>query len=63
MNKDVKQLLQKAAEQGFEWSRSKGGHVRVKCPDGTLIFDTMTHLDPRGFRNFRQRMRRAGFKG
>lgn len=62
-NKDIAQLLKKAAAQGFIATISGGGHLKVKCPDGSLIFDTTTRLDPRGFRNFRQRMRRAGFVG
>lgn len=62
-NKDVAALLKEAKRQGFEVSKSNGGHLRIKAPSGALIFDTGTKLDPRGFRNFRQRMRRAGFVG
>jgi hypothetical protein len=62
-NKDVRHLLVQAERQGFEVRISNGGHVRIRAPSGALIFDTTTRLDPRGFRNFRARMRRAGFAG
>lgn len=62
-NKDVRQLLMEAERQGFEVGISNGGHVRIRAPSGALIFETATRLDPRGFRCFRSRMRRAGFIG
>jgi hypothetical protein len=62
-NKDVRDLLVAAARQGFDVRISNGGHLRIKAPNGALIYDTATRLDPRGFRNFRARMRRAGFSG
>lgn len=62
-NKDVRQLLIEAERQGFDVRIANGGHVRIRAPSGALIFDTATRLDPRGFRNFRARMRRAGFAG
>ncbi len=62
-NKDVRDLLVAAVRQGFDVRISNGGHLRIKAPSGALIFDTATRLDPTGFRNFRARMRRAGFTG
>lgn len=61
--KEIRKLLREAEDAGWEVELRKGGHYRLKSPDGEhLVFLPSTPSDPRSWRNTRAQLRRCGLK-
>jgi predicted RNA binding protein YcfA (HicA-like mRNA interferase family) len=60
-NKDLHALIGKASREGFEVSRTNGGHIRLsRDGDATPVIVPNTPSDHRSVDNTRAELRRAG---
>jgi len=59
--KDVEVLVQKAREQGWTVTKTKGSHYKWVSPLGGLFFSTSTPSDFRAIDNLKRDMKRYGF--
>jgi hypothetical protein len=63
LKKDLKQILEAAAEQGWRVELQKSGHYKLYAPDGENIVTTgSTPGTPSALRNLISLMRRYDFE-
>lgn len=60
-NKDFRQLIQEAEDQGWEVSKTKGGHLRWLSPSGRVVFSAFSPSDGRALKNTIRELRIGGF--
>lgn len=53
-------LIDIAEEQGWEVSRTRRGHLKMKSPNGNVVFHSGTPSDWRAVHNFVAKLRRNG---
>lgn len=58
--RDVKSLIRLAKEQGWEYSRTSGGHHRLISPEGFVVTQSGTPSDANALWNFRADLKRGG---
>lgn len=58
--KDMKSLLRLAKEQGWEVTRTTGGHPRCISPKGDVVVGSGTTSDMNSIWDFRARLKKAG---
>jgi hypothetical protein len=56
----MKSLVRAAQDAGCEVDLSGGGHWRLKCPNGKIVFMPSSPSDFRAIRNARAMLRREG---
>lgn len=61
-SKDIRQLIKKLEDQGFEVTRSKNGHYAVRKDGRRVGTLASTPSDPRGTKNAIAQLKRAGFQ-
>ena len=59
---ELKPLLKLAEGQGWEHSRTSGGHHKLINPDGKAAITSGTPSDHRSFKNFRAELKRLGLR-
>lgn len=59
MRKDVKQLIQFYERLGWIVSKTNGGHIRFKGPNGQVVFGSSTPSDWRSLANLKAQLNRA----
>ena len=59
-SKRIRPVLKQARALDCTVERTNGGHVRITCPDGGVIFTGMTPSDPRSVKNLTAMLRRKG---
>ena len=59
MRHDLKQLLRQASACGWQVTRTRGGHWRLRHPAGGVVVMSSTPSDRRALLNFRAQLRRA----
>lgn len=63
MNKELRELIDKAEEQGFTYKVTKKGHVMIKDSEGKPVSTfSGTPSDNRSWKNSMARLKRAGYK-
>lgn len=60
--RDTKSLIELAKQQGWEHSKTTGGHHRLVSPTGNIVGMSGTPSDYRSVKNFRMQLKRAGLK-
>jgi hypothetical protein len=60
--RETKALVELAKAQGWEHSKTSGGHHRLVSPDGKIVGMSGTPSDWRSVKNFRGQLKRAGLK-
>lgn len=58
--RETKSLVDLAKEQGWEHSRTSGGHHRLVSPLGRIVMMSGTPSDYRAVKNFRAQLKRSG---
>lgn len=58
MRRSAKELCEWTEDHGWEWSRTRGGHLRFDRPGCTPVFASSTPSDPRSFKNAKALLRR-----
>lgn len=59
--KDLIVLMQKATSQGWQITRTGGGHLKWVSPEGKMVFSGFSHSDSRSIKNLKNQLRVAGF--
>lgn len=59
MDKDLRKLLNELELEGWSWSKTNGGHVRLTHNSGIIVFASWTASDHRALKNIRADTRRA----
>lgn len=60
MNKDMKQLLSKVRDEGWDYRRRRSGHYVIEGPEGQKVFCSATASDHRSLRNIQRDLAKAG---
>lgn len=60
-NKDFQKLIKEAENQGWEVSRTGGGHLRWMSPEGKVVFSAFSPSDKRALQNTKKELRIKGF--
>lgn len=60
-NKDFRQLIQEAERQGWEVTKTNGGHLRWASPSGRVVFSAFSPSDGRALKNTMRELRIGGF--
>lgn len=60
--KEAKALIALARDQGWEYSKTSGGHHRLVSPQGRIVMNSGTPSDYRSVKNFRAELKRHGLK-
>jgi predicted RNA binding protein YcfA (HicA-like mRNA interferase family) len=59
MRHDLAKLLRQASACGWQVTRTRGGHWRLRHPGGVVVVMSSTPSDRRALLNFRAQLRRA----
>lgn len=59
MNKGLKQLLNELEQEGWSWTNTNSGHVRLTHNSGVIVFCSWSASDHRALKNIRADTRRA----
>jgi predicted RNA binding protein YcfA (HicA-like mRNA interferase family) len=59
MRHDLAKLLRQASACGWQVTRTRGGHWRLRHPGGGVVVMSSTPSDRRALLNFRAQLRRA----
>lgn len=60
--KELRTLAKLAEQQGWEITKTSGGHFRWRGPDGALVISGSTLSDHRAVKNMQARLRRGGLR-
>ena len=60
-NKDFRQLIKQAEEQGWVVTTTNGGHLRWTGPTGRVVFSAFSPSDHRALKNIEKELRVGGF--
>lgn len=61
-NKDMRNIVRQALDQGWRMKRRKSGHIKLIGPDGQVYFTGSTTSDNRAVKALRADLRRRGVK-
>ena len=59
--KEYIQLAKQAEKQGWIVTKTNGGHLKWRSPNGVALFSAYSSGDTRSVKNFRSQLRMAGF--
>lgn len=59
MKRDLARLLEAARQRGWHIEPTRAGHLKLRHPDGALVFSGATPSCPRAVLNLRAHLRRV----
>ena len=59
--KEITKLAKEAIRQGWEVSKTNGGHLKWVSPLGSFFYSALTPSDPRSIKNIQRDLRVNGF--
>lgn len=60
-NKEFRALIEQATKQGWEVTKTNGGHLRWLSPTGRVVFSSFSPGDRRAVKNTVSQLRLNGF--
>jgi len=60
-NKDFRALIDEATKQGWEVTKTNGGHLRWLSPTGKVVFSSFSPSDRRAIKNTMSQLRLNGY--
>lgn len=59
--KEITRLAKEAIRQGWDVSKTNGGHLKWVSPSGSFFYSALTPSDPRSLKNIQRDLRVNGF--